>query len=147
MKMNIIKDQSKADFDFIFMQFIMRIGEQLAKLPHEFIDASSNEPMNTTHKDIITSYADMVDHLEMLLLPYLGSNYKKTSRERKTDEAALFEFARTKFGELIKASDESGLLLQKIKAKAEIEEDVIDYAKRYAEKPRPTAEISDEQPE
>ena len=142
MKTNIIKDASKADYDFVLQDFIMALGKQLTKLPHEIWDEPSNKASNTTHKDIVISYADMTDHLESMLICYCGKDdVVRPSNDKKEEE--IFTYAKEKFGRLIQIAHDKGLLLEKIKAKAEMTED-FEYAS--TEEPSPTPKIPNEQP-
>ena len=140
---NIIKEASQASYDFVLQEHIKDMGKQLTKLPHEIWDTNTNKPSNTTHKDIVVSYADMVDHLEAMLAPYQIECADERPPNDKPEEE-IFRYAQKKSGYLLCEASRLGLLLQKIEARATIEEDEEDYAKR-AEKSNPAIEVSDEQ--
>lgn len=108
------QDYGKVNFDFVLMTQIQDIGKQLARLPHESIMQGFNEPVGTTHADIIVSYCDMVEHLEFLLEAYQDEAYKKESFNDKD----RFEKSKKRFGGLIRLCHRCNFLFTKIRVKA-----------------------------
>lgn len=107
------QDYGKVNFDFVLMTHIQDISKQLSRLPHESIIANMNEPVGTTHADIINSYCDMVQHLEELLKPYWDEEYKK----EKFEEKIKFVDAKRMFGCLMQLCSRNNFLFTKIRVK------------------------------
>jgi len=106
------QDYGKVNFDFVLMTHIQDINKQLSKLPHESVIPNMNEPVGTTHNDIITSYCDMVEHLEALLKPYHDDKYKAVAL---TGER--FAKAKAMFGNLMELCERKNFLFTKIRVK------------------------------
>ena len=108
-----MQEYGKINFDFVLMTFITDINKQLAKLPHESIAPNMNESLGTTREDIIKSYCDMVQHLEVLLKPYWDETYKA---EKYEDEDAFIN-AKMMFGCLMELCERKNFLFTKIKTR------------------------------
>ena len=107
------QDYGKVNFDFVLMTFIGDINKQLSKLPHESIVPNMNEPVGTTHDDIINSYCDMVHHLAQLLKPYWDDKYNLTTVENET----TFVGANMRFGFLMELCERKKLPFHEDKGK------------------------------
>ena len=108
------QDYGKVNFDFVLMTHIQDINKQLSKLPHESNVPNMNEPVGTTHRDIITSYCDMVEHLEVLLKAYHDDIYRRLV----IDKSDRFERAKEMFGNLMLLCERRNFLFTKIRVKA-----------------------------
>lgn len=113
------KEFGKINFDYLLMTHIQNINQQLAKLPHESQMENRREPIGTTYKDIITSYCNMVQHLEELLKPYHDKEYS----DLKLTTDISFASAKKMFGCLMELCDRKGFLFVKTLAKASGEAD------------------------
>lgn len=113
------KEFGKINFDYLLMMHIQNINQQLAKLPHESVMPSMNQPVGTTYMDILRSYCNMVRHLEELLKPYHDDIFKKI----KTSETDDFNTAKELFGRLMELCDRKGFLFTKMKTKTSGEAD------------------------
>ena len=113
------KEFGKINFDYLLMMHIQNINQQLAKLPHESVMPSMNQPVGTTYKDIIISYCNMVQHLDALLKPYHDDQYQKVKHEDVID----FYKSKDHFGRLMELCDRKGFLFTKMKTKTSGEAD------------------------
>lgn len=107
------REFAKINFDFLLMTHIQDINKQLSKLPHESVLPNYSEPVGTTYIDIITSYCNMVEHLEALLKPYHDDIY----RGIEFDDKIELNTAKNKFGRLMELCDRKGFLFVKIRTK------------------------------
>lgn len=115
------QDYGKINFDFVLMTFIGDINKQLSKLPHESIIPNMNDPVGTTHEDIINSYCDMVEHLEVLLEAYHDDTYILGATLKEADR---FKKAKQMFGNMMKLCERKNFLFTKIRVKVSGEDSV-----------------------
>lgn len=113
-----IKEFGKLNFDYLLMTHILNINQQLSKLPHEMMDPNLSRPIGQTYEDIITSYSNMVTHLEELLKPYRDDIYKGLTFSSEDK----FTLAHTKFGELMELCNRKGFLFTKIATRVSAED-------------------------
>ena len=114
-----IKEFGKLNFDYLLMTHILNINQQLSKLPHEMMDPNLSRPIGQTYEDIITSYYNLVVHLEELLKPYHDETYKGLTFA----DPDKFTLAHTKFGMLMELCNRKGFLFTKIATRVSAEND------------------------
>jgi hypothetical protein len=134
-------EYAKLQFDFILMTHIDALNKQILRLPHEYYEEKVNSMLGCKYSDIITSYADGVEHLEGLMGPYLSDEYKKemTTKRPTTNSRDLFDYAKKKFTNIIILCDKKGLLLQKIATKVSFLGDEPDEVNVVQDTPPPPA--------
>jgi hypothetical protein len=117
------QDYAKISFEVILMTHIQDCGKQLQKLPHEMVDPNLDRPVGQTYLDVVTSYSNMIDHLEGMLKPYHDPKYIESLKDAPDNNNAreIFLHAKERFGHLIDLCERKGFLLQKIIALADAE--------------------------
>jgi hypothetical protein len=111
---NFTQDYAKISFDIILMEHIQDCGKQLQKLPHEVNDPSLDRPIGQTYFDVVTSYSNLVDHLEALLKPYHDQDYQPQPSPDGSDPREIFIAAKVKFEQLMCLCQRKNFLLQKV---------------------------------
>lgn len=114
-----IKEFGKLNFDYLLMTHVLNINQQLSKLPHEMIDPNLSRPIGQTYEDIITSYSNMVQHLDALLKPYHDDIYKVLV----IIEEDKFTRSYKQFGCLMELCNRKGFLFTKIATRVSAEDE------------------------